>query len=144
MTSGTTATTLGRLLSQVEQRVARRTVGALGTAPDAPTLDQWRVLELLADGVGHSMAEIAGYAMVPAPTLTKIVDRLVDAALVYRRVDDADRRRVLVYLSEHGRELHDRLVPAVQGVERDIADELGADDTAQLRDLLSRLAERLG
>ncbi|NMH91189.1 winged helix-turn-helix transcriptional regulator [Pseudonocardia bannensis] len=132
------------MLSQVEQRVARRIEGVLGTPPGAPTLDQWRVLELLADGAGHPMTEIAGYVMVPAPTLTKIVDRLVDAALVYRRVDDADRRRVLVFLSDHGRELHGRLAPAVQEVERDVADELGGDDAAKLIDLLSRLAQRLG
>ncbi|NMI00134.1 MarR family transcriptional regulator [Pseudonocardia sp. K10HN5] len=135
---------MGRLLDHVEHHVARRTEAALGSASGGPTLEQWRVLELLADGAGHPMTEIAGYAMVPAPTLTKIVDRLVDAALVYRRVDDADRRRVLVFLSEHGRDLRRRLTSEVAQVEQEIAAELGADDAAHLLDLLSRLAQRLG
>ncbi|MFC5993019.1 MarR family winged helix-turn-helix transcriptional regulator [Pseudonocardia hispaniensis] len=139
-----THATLGRLLHQVQHQMSRRIETVLRESTDSPTLDQWRVLDLLADGGGHPMSEIAGYARVPAPTLTKIVDRLVDAALVYRRVDDADRRRVLVYLAEHGRRLHDRLAPEVAAAEQAVADELGADDAARLRTLLARLADRLG
>jgi DNA-binding MarR family transcriptional regulator len=131
------ARALTQLLSQVEHRVSRRVEEALG--PQGPTLDQWRVLELLADGAGHPMTEIAGHAMVPAPTLTKIVDRLVDGALVYRRADESDRRRVLVFLSEHGRATHDRLAPAVARVDEEIAGELGGQDAPRLVDLLERL-----
>jgi MarR family transcriptional regulator, organic hydroperoxide resistance regulator len=124
------------LLSQVEHLVSRRVETALG--PDGPTLDQWRVLAHLADGAGHPMSEIAAQAMVPAPTLTKIVDRLVDRALVYRRVDDADRRRVLVFLSEHGRAEHARLAPSVAAVSESLTAELGTD-----ADLLAALLERV-
>ena len=124
------------LLSQAEHLVTRRVEAALG--PDGPTLDQWRVLTHLADGAGHPMSEIAARAMVPAPTLTKIVDRLVDRALVYRRVDDADRRRVLVFLSEHGRAEHARLAPAVTAVGESLTAELGAD-----AGLLAALLERV-
>jgi DNA-binding MarR family transcriptional regulator len=96
------------------------------------------VLTLLADGAGHPMSEIAAHAMVPAPTLTKIVDRLVDRALVYRRPDDADRRRVLVFLSAHGRAEYGRLTPAVAEVGESLAAELGTD-----AGLLAGLLERL-
>jgi MarR family transcriptional regulator, organic hydroperoxide resistance regulator len=125
---------LSQLIDQVAHELARRVEHALG--PDGPTLDQWRVLTLLADGAGHPMTEIAAHAMVPAPTLTKIVDRLVDRALVYRRADAVDRRRVLVFLSEHGRALHARLAPAAGRVDRSIAGALAASDEARLRELL--------
>ncbi len=128
----------GHLLARVERRVAGRIETVL--SPEGLSLGQWRVLALLSDGRGHSMSEIAGHAMVPAPTLTKIVDRLVEAALVHRAVDDADRRRVLVLASEHGAELHARLAPEVARVEDDAAAELGAGDAAQLLRLLGRLA----
>jgi MarR family transcriptional regulator, organic hydroperoxide resistance regulator len=127
---------IGALLGRAAHRIDRRVEQALG--PDGPTLEQWRVLSLLADGVGHPMTEIAAHAMVPAPTLTKIVDRLVDRALVYRRPDDADRRRVLVFLSEQGRVLHGGLAPGVAGVDAALAAGLGAD-AAQLRELLDRV-----
>jgi MarR family transcriptional regulator, organic hydroperoxide resistance regulator len=63
----------------------------------------------------------------------------VDRALVYRRADEADRRRVLVFLSEHGRRTHARLVPAVAGVADALVGELGAQDAARLGELLERL-----
>lgn len=128
-----------QLVARVEHRVSRQIETALGGAAGV-SLEQWRVLDLLSDGRGHSMTEIAGHVMVPAPTLTKIVDRLVEGALVHRRVDDADRRRVLVLPSEHGMELHDLLAPMVARVEEDIVAELGADDIAHLLQLLGRLA----
>lgn len=133
--------TLGPLLSRVERHVARRLEAALG--PDGPSLDQWRVLHVLADGAGRPMSEIAAATLVPAPTLTKIVDRLVDSALVHRRPDDVDRRRVLVFVTDHGRATHDRLAPALTGAELAIADELGAEADRFLA-LLARLSDRLG
>jgi DNA-binding MarR family transcriptional regulator len=68
------------------------------------TLEEWRVLTILSDGQGHIMTEIADFAMIPAPTLTKLMDRMVSAGLVYRRADDRDRRRVLAYLGDRGRD----------------------------------------
>jgi DNA-binding MarR family transcriptional regulator len=129
---------LGQLVAQVEHRVSGRIEAVL--SPAGLTLDQWRVLSLLSDCRGHSMTEIAGHAMVPAPTLTKIVDRLVEAALVHRRVDETDRRRVLVLASAHGAELHRSLALKVARVEGDLAAELAADEAALLLRLLARLA----
>lgn len=126
------------LLGRAAHRLARRVEDAVGRPPDGPGLDQWRILDLLADGVGHPMSEVAAHAMVPAPTLTKIVDRLVDQGLVYRRPDEADRRRVLVLLAERGRALHARVAPAVAAVERELVDALGPDAPVVLR-ALSRL-----
>ncbi|GAA1236215.1 MarR family winged helix-turn-helix transcriptional regulator [Pseudonocardia alaniniphila] len=135
--SSAPTTAVPELLGQVAYQMSRRLEAALG--PDGPTLEQWRVLALLADGTGRPMTEIAGHVRVPPPTLTKIVDRLVDRALVYRRADEVDRRRVLVFLSEHGRRTHARFAPAVAGVAEALVDELGAQDAARLAELLERL-----
>ena len=43
------------------------------------------------------MTEVAEFAMPPAPSLTKVVDRMVSLNLVYRRPDLRDRRRVLIH-----------------------------------------------
>lgn len=134
------ALAFGQLLHRLERAVSRRIESAL--AGEA-TLDQWRVLELLSDGAGHPMTEIATHVAVPAPTLTKIVDRMVDAGMVHRRADDADRRRVLVLLTDTGRELQLRLAVAVDRAERDVASALG-DDAPAVRAMLERLARRLG
>ncbi|NUR87442.1 MAG: MarR family transcriptional regulator [Nonomuraea sp.] len=128
---------LAQVLSQAERSVARRLSGLLEA--HGSTIEQWRVLTLLADGHGHAMRELADYAFVPPPTLTRIVDRMIADSLVYRRVDPDDRRRVLIFASARGRKQHARL-------QRDI-DTYGAEldgdlDLGALADLLNRLVER--
>ena len=135
-------TSLAALLTHVEHRVSRRVDAALAAA--ALTAEQWRVLTLLADGAGHPMTEIAGFALVPAPTLTKIVDRMIDRTLVYRRVDDEDRRRVLVFLSSRGSEVYREVGVDVAEAERELAEELGSADSRQLAELLNRVLHRMG
>lgn len=134
-------TSLATLLAQVERQVSRRVEAALAAA--ALNIEQWRVLTLLADGAGHPMTEIAGYALVPAPTLTRIVDRLIDRTLVYRRVDDDDRRRVLVFLSSRGSVLFREVGIEVAEAERDLTEELGVTDSNQLAELLTRVLNRM-
>ncbi|MBC2906912.1 MarR family winged helix-turn-helix transcriptional regulator [Streptomyces cupreus] len=84
--------------------MTRRLAAALEA--ESCSVEEWRVLALLADGRGHTMSDVADYALMPAPSLTKLVDRMVSATLVYRRKDPGDGRRVLVYLSARGRTRH--------------------------------------
>jgi DNA-binding MarR family transcriptional regulator len=94
-------------LRQAEHRVSRELRRLL--TEDGCRVEEWRALELLADGHGHTMSELAEFALVPAPTLTRLVDRLVADNLAYRRADPADGRRVLVRMTPRGRALHDRV-----------------------------------
>ncbi|TDD69768.1 MarR family winged helix-turn-helix transcriptional regulator [Actinomadura rubrisoli] len=132
---------LTQLLTLVERRVVSRLSAAL-TAGDC-SIDEWRVLSLLADGRGHAMTEIADYAMLPPPTLTKLIDRMVSSNRVYRRVDDTDRRRVLVFLTPRGREKHTALSAVVDDESNRLAAAVGPEETALLSALLTRIAARL-
>lgn len=132
---------LGRMLGQVERQVARQVEKAL--AGHDLTVDQWRILDILADGEGHPMTDLAGAIVVPGPTLTKIVDKLVDAALVYRLVDERDRRRVLAFVSDKGRKAHELVAPKVAATEAEVVAGLGEDGPV-LVDLLTRLATGQG
>ena len=98
---------LVQALSHAERAVVRRL--SPRSRPRAAPCAQWRVLLLLADGRGHPMSEIAEFALVPAPSLTRLVDRMVTDGLVHRRADARDRRRTLVHLTPRGRALHRRL-----------------------------------
>jgi DNA-binding MarR family transcriptional regulator len=96
--------------------LADRTVGsclARASSTSGVSREQWRTLMLLDEGVdgeataapGHTMGEIASRAAVPAPTATRLVDKLVAEGLAYRRSDDWDRRRVHVHISPGGHAL---------------------------------------
>ncbi|HVW39950.1 MAG TPA: MarR family transcriptional regulator [Amycolatopsis sp.] len=127
---------LFHILSNAERRVAQR----LATVLDAAgcSVEQWRVLTLLEDGHGHPMTELAEFALLPAPTTTKLVDRMVADNLVYRRADPADRRRVLVYLAERGRHLHTRLSVPLRQLQSELLEQIG--DTGEFTGKLARLA----
>lgn len=129
---------LGRLVARVEHQVSRQVASA--AARENLSLNQWRVIALLGNGPGLSMTEIAEHLMMPPPTLTRIVDRLVDAAAVHRRVDEVDHRRVRVFLSAHGAELHARLGPEIARAEHDIVTKLGQQDARRLLLLLEQIA----
>jgi MarR family transcriptional regulator, organic hydroperoxide resistance regulator len=127
------------LLTRAERLLARR----LKTVLDAEghTLDAWRVLSLLSDGTGHHMTEIAEHAFLPAATLTKLVDRLVDDNLVYRRIDPVDRRRIRAYLTPRGRDVYQRVHRSVQASWDHLATTTHDDDS--LGELLARLIDAL-
>jgi len=132
---------LSQLLTLVERRVVARLNEVLDTAGCG--VDEWRVLTLLADGHGHPMTEVAEYAMLPPPTLTKLIDRMVSANRVYRRVDDADRRRVLVLLTARGRAMHERLSAEIDAEWDRLGATVGREEMALLGVLLTRVAGRL-
>jgi DNA-binding MarR family transcriptional regulator len=136
------ALNLARLLTLVERRVMAR----LATTLEATggTVEEWRIMSLLSDDRGHAMSEIAEFALLPPPTLTKVVDRMVSANLVYRRGDEVDRRRVLVFLSARGKAAYHRQCAATEHTWNDVAGTVGEEELTLLGALLARAADRLG
>ena len=132
---------LVQALSHAERAVVRRLEPALEA--EGCSVAQWRVLLLLADRRGHPMSEIAEFALVPAPSLTRLVDRMVTDGLVHRRADDRDRRRTLVHLTPRGLALHRRLDARVQREEDAVLVQAGEDEAQALLDLLAALVARL-
>ena len=140
MTPTEPARDLAHQLSRAERLLSGWTSAFL--EKERCTLEEWRVLNILSDGHGHIMTDIAEFAMLPAPTLTKLMDRMVSAALVYRRADDRDRRRVLAYLTESGRARYEQAAARLAAAEAVLAVQLGG--TADLTRWLTRLALVLG
>ena len=129
------------LLAEAEQAVNRGLAESLGA--EGVTVEQWRILRALSKGYGHSMGDLAAAVLMPHPTLTKAVDRLIESALVYRRQDEVDRRRVAVYLADRGRDLVRRLDEQAIGHHRRIEAAYGAQRTERLMRELGRLVESL-
>ncbi|WP_214401902.1 MarR family winged helix-turn-helix transcriptional regulator [Pseudonocardia lacus] len=129
-----------RLLSIVERAATQRLDDALRAA--GADIDQWRILSLLAERGGCPMNVVAEHALLLAPKLSKLVDRMVSANLVLRRVDDEDRRRVLVFATARGRKALAGWDIAAAGVQEQFQEILGPDKVA-LDELLRRLSHGL-
>lgn len=90
---------LSHLLSQANKHLSRQ------LNADGVSLDQWRVMKLLSDDGGQPMGHLADALALGLPTVSKLVDRMVNEALLYRVPDPDDRRRVRIFISEKGKAL---------------------------------------
>lgn len=113
---------------------------------DSLTFDQWLALEAVAltrrrRDAGLTMAEIQQATQVSGPTLTRVVDKLVLRALLYREVDSVDRRKVRVHLSPRGDELHARVAAELRAAEADWLRDAELD--TEMRQAVARLGELL-
>ena len=129
---------LVELLTVTQRRVARE-VGAV-LAEDGTTLDGYRLLRSLAGPGGRSMGELVAALHLPPPTLTRLVDGAVDAALAYRLPDPQDGRKVVVHLSEPGQVRLARQEAMVRAHEEALARSLGRERVAALARALADLA----
>jgi DNA-binding MarR family transcriptional regulator len=126
---------LRQLLSETEQRMTHRLSDLLAT--EGTSVAQWRVLVLLAAGPAQPMSELARHMLLPSPSATRVIDGMVLDQLVYRTVDEHDRRRVLVHVTPAGRARYRRLADRIENAADAI---LTPGDVACLR----RLAELVG
>jgi DNA-binding MarR family transcriptional regulator len=63
---------------------------------------RWHVLTAVADGNGRAMSQLAEATLLPGASLTRLIDAMIADNLVHRKVDDTDRRRVLVFPTRRG------------------------------------------
>ncbi len=76
----------------------------------------------------HSVSSLARMLNISRPGVTRILDRLVDAELVSRAEDAADRRRVLVYRTPSGTQY----MRDLQDVAEHVATELHSTEASRL------------
>lgn len=81
------------------------------------TLDEWMVLDAIIRNDGAAMTQIAAASGCQGATLTRAVDKLVSAALVYREASPVDRRKVVVFMSDRGGDVHDQVHSSVATLE---------------------------
>ena len=130
---------LVELLTATSRRVARAV--SLALAEDGGTLEGYRVLRCLAAAPGRTMGQLVTALHLPGPTATRVVDGLVDAALVYRLPDPGDRRRVVVHPSARGRTRLARWEGLVAAQEAALASSLGNDRVDALVQALAELVD---
>ena len=132
MTERPLFTSLARatLLLEALQQECLETIGL--------TFVEYSVLRVLMDG-SLSLSRLAEAAVRTTGGMTKIVDRLERRGLVERVADPADRRGVLVGLTEDGRELSKKASDAYSVGRDRILQRLNATDQRAIETGLDRL-----
>lgn len=84
--------------------------------------------------------ELEKQMLLPQYGLSRLIDRLVDNGLVARRICEADKRGLVVEITEKGRELQKKMWNAYSAaIERHIGSKLSDNDAARLSALLDQL-----
>jgi DNA-binding MarR family transcriptional regulator len=93
------------------------------------------------DGAGEPLSPttIAERLIVTTASVTSLLDTLERRGLVERRPDVVDRRRVLVELTDSGRELVDRVLPDVVALQTAVLAGMSNPQRRQLVALLGKV-----
>jgi long-chain acyl-CoA synthetase len=130
-----TSKLLNESVGRTAARLARQLELALASVE--LSLAQYRMLLQLAEGAEASTS-LARKLAVSAPSVTAVVDGLVQRGLVVRSQSEQDRRRVSLALTDAGRTLVEAAEAAVRIRLEEIAGALG--DEARAEQALNALA----
>ena len=106
------------------------------------TVTGWRIVGVLANYQPLSAKQLAERTAMNPVAITRAIGALLRLRMVRRTVDRADRRRVVLRLSDKGLAAYREVMPVAMGIEAALLEGLGAEDRAAIRRLARLLRER--
>ncbi len=96
------------------------------------------------DGAGEALtpSEIADRVLVASATMTATLDALERRGWVRRIPNPADRRSVLVEITDDGRSVADQALPGIRAIEKSMMSTLSGAERDQLVELLDKVLRR--
>jgi DNA-binding MarR family transcriptional regulator len=104
---------------------------------------QWRVLAVLKGAPEASLTVISQEAAIDQPTLSRLVDQMVERQLLKRSQSTADARFLAISLTPEGEQLFDDLWPLAWKHYQRGMHELSEDETTTLVGLLQKVLSSL-
>lgn len=130
---------IGLLLFIPYRSLENRVIAALAEAGfDDITTAQMKLVQRIGPD-GTRLTELAEAAQVTKQTAGFLVDQLEKVGWVERRPDPTDRRARLVCISERGKRAVPVATDAVERVEQEWSEYLGAQRMRELRETLAKL-----
>ena len=111
-------------------------------AADGLSVSTWRILGSLYPNKRLNVGMLAHECLMKQPTLTRTLDRLVNAGLVHRLHSATDRRGVLVELTEEGRDVASENVLKAKAQEAHVTRDYSSTEVAELKNMLRELIRR--
>lgn len=132
---------IGYLISDCGRRMRRlfdqrvRALGVTGT--------QARLLLMVSREPGRTQSYYAGELDVEPITLTRMLDRMEESALIERCPDPEDRRARLIHCTGHGQSLIVRIEEAASLFNTEMLSSFSAADSEALKNSIEKLSERI-
>ncbi|WP_375551100.1 MarR family winged helix-turn-helix transcriptional regulator [Rhodophyticola porphyridii] len=106
-------------------------------------LPEWRIVMALPGNQPCSSNDLCILTAMDAARVSRAQRRLEELELIEVKPDMADRRRLIVQLSEAGMREFDRLQAAARMAEAELLDNMPPADRARLKSAVSRLFDKL-
>lgn len=105
------------------------------------SLSHLEVMHYIADRHNPTMKDIAGYLRITPPSVTTIVDAMVDAGLAKRDTATGDRRSIRVVLTPKAAKLHATLQKKKSHMLTVLLKKLSDEQKQQLSDIIRTLVK---
>ena len=103
------------------------------------TEQQWRIIRTLAQYQELDSTTLAEKACILKPSLTGIINRMLEIGLIVRRRSDTDQRFSFISLSEEGQKIFAQMRGRMESRYQNIQDRFGEEKMQQLMELLKEI-----
>jgi DNA-binding MarR family transcriptional regulator len=145
---------VGEKMSKLEN-VAEEFLGLLGYIRDnyfkpaehiarsSLSPSQFHAISILYQKDSLPMSELAAEMKISKQQLTPIIAKLIERSLVVRKIDEKDRRIVLIKITEPGRNTYKALFAQIKGNFTEKLGEIPDKDLDELKQMVTRMQEIL-
>ena len=107
------------------------------------TFSYLEVFSFICENEGSSLKSIGKSLGLKKQTMTNHISELEKRNLIYRKINENDRRSQIIFLTEHGFSFRRHLLDAIAKVEIEYENIIGQMELERLRKSLENLCERL-
>lgn len=108
------------------------------------SFSQFMVLEALYSKGNLSIGEVREAILSSVGTISLVVKNLEKMGYVKRKTDENDKRVSILYLTDEGRDVIDKVIPENETMIYDYMKDLSEEETKTLLGLLKKLGENIG
>lgn len=107
------------------------------------TVDQWIIIQLLYKHQNLSQQQLAELSFKDAPTVTRIIDILVNKDIVRRDADHQDRRKFSILLTENGLTTYKMVIPLLDEFRKEAYADIAHKDLIALEETMNKIFQNL-
>ena len=108
----------------------------------AISMPEWRIMMILAEYPDVSADEVCRRTRIEKSVVSRAVARLLNRHLINREVDEKDRRRSILRLSETGLSVYDEVMPIARNYEAKLLSDLTDEELETFNAMIDRLMKK--
>ncbi|WP_120495473.1 MarR family winged helix-turn-helix transcriptional regulator [Kiloniella sp. EL199] len=124
---------------RVFYRSVSQSIAEVYTKSKGLTVYQWRVMVVLGNSQPLSASEVVDYSSLDKVQVSRAIKGLLEREFIERHVDEIDKRKVNLLLTEKGNDTLQELIPLVLKREQEILDGLSETEKETLEKLMARV-----